>query len=96
MVDPGIGFSGSLKAVDPSVKTDVEAIQLGLRGVTGRVGEPRGNGLKIIQDWTINKFDGIVKIHSGNGLVVVDKDGQHTQTTFPILGTLASLMVKYE
>ena len=96
VADPGIGFIGSLKAVDPSIKTDLEAIELGLSGVTGRIGETRGNGLKVIQNWTINNFDGIVKIHSGKGLVVVDKDGKHTQTVFSILGTLASFVVKYK
>lgn len=97
VADPGIGFSGSLKAVEPSIKSDIEAIQLGLRGVTGRIGEPRGNGLKIIQDWTINKFDGTVRIHSGSGLVIVDKkDGQRSKTVFSILGTLASFVVRYK
>jgi len=96
VADPGIGFRGSLRVVNPDLVSDIEAIKLGLSGVTGRIGEPRGNGLKVIQDWTINKFDGIVKIHSGSGLVVVDKNGQHTQTVFPVLGTLASFVVRYK
>ena len=96
VADPGIGFRGSLSIADPNLKSDVDAIMLGLSGVTGRVGEPRGNGLKTIPNWTINKFNGIVRIHSGNGLVVVDKDGQHATTVFPIVGTLASFVVKCE
>lgn len=96
VADPGIGFSGSLKSVKKAIKNDVEAIQLGLSGVTGRIGELRGNGLTVIQDWTINKFNGIVRIHSGNGLVVVDKDGPKSETVFPILGTLASFMLIYK
>ncbi len=96
VADPGIGFRGSLKVLDPSLTSDIEAIKLGLSGVTGRVDERRGNGLRVIQDWTINKFDGIVKIHSGSGLVVVDKDGQKPQTVFPVIGTLASFVVRYK
>ena len=96
VADPGIGFLKSLKVADPSLNNDIEAIQLGLSGVTGRTGERRGNGLKTIQRWTIDKFDGIVKIHSGSGLVVVSKEGQETETVFPILGTLASFVVKYK
>ncbi len=96
VADPGIGFSGSLRAADKTIPSDVEAIKLGMSGVTGRVGETRGNGLRVIQDWTINKFDGIVRIHSGDGLVVVDRNGQATKTVFPIIGTLASFVVRYK
>jgi len=95
VADPGIGFRQSLSTVDPNL-TDVEAIKLGLQGYTGRVGEKRGNGLKLIQDWTINKFDGAVRIHSGNGLVVADKEGIRDKHVNPILGTLAGFMIKYK
>lgn len=94
VADPGVGFKKSLQLRDPNLN-DVESIELGLRGVTGRIGEKRGNGLKLIQDWTINKFNGIVKIHSGNGLVVVDKNGTRSKEVNKILGTLASFVVKY-
>ena len=47
------------------------------------------------QDWTINKFNGIVRIHSGNGLVIVDKDGIQSRVVNKILGTLASFVVTY-
>jgi len=96
VADPGVGFLKSLKVADPLLNNDIDAIKLGLSGVTGRTGERRGNGLRIIQEWTIDKFDGIVKIHSGSGLVIVSKDGQETKTVFPILGTLASFVVKYK
>ncbi len=96
VADPGIGFSGSLRAANKSIASDEDAIVLGMSGVTGRVGESRGNGLKVIQDWTINKFDGIVRIHSGSGLVVVDGNGQKAHSVFPIVGTLASFVVKYK
>ena len=95
VADAGVGFMGSLRASRPDLKTHTDAILLGLSGTSGRIGENRGNGLKTIQDWTINKFNGIVRIHSGDGLVVVDKNGQKTSDVFPILGTLASFMLKY-
>lgn len=96
VADPGIGFRGSLMARDPLIASDVDAIKLGLSGVTGRVGEPRGNGLRVIQDWTINKFAGIVRIHSGTGLVIVDESGQRAKEVLPIIGTLASFVLKYK
>jgi len=96
VADPGIGFSGSLKALNPNIASDVDAIKLGLTGVTGRVGESRGQGLQIVQNWTIEKFAGTVRIHSGRGLVEIDANGQRVETVFPIVGTLASFMVKYK
>ncbi|MBU4204948.1 hypothetical protein KKE19_03550 [Patescibacteria group bacterium] len=95
VADPGVGFQSSLRLAEPSPNNDIDAIKLGLSGVTGRIGEPRGNGLRVIQEWTIEKFDGIVKIHSGTGLIVVDKNGQNEKTVFPILGSLTSFVVKY-
>lgn len=96
VADPGVGFLGSLKLARPSLQKDTEAILLGLSGVTGRVGEQRGNGLRLIQDWTINKFNGKVRIHSGSGLVEVDKkDGTKERDVHNILGTLAEFVVIY-
>lgn len=95
VADPGVGFLGSLKVARPELKNNIDAIKIGLTGVTGRVGEKRGNGLITIQDWTINQLSGIVRIHSGNGLVVIDKNGQKEQVVSGILGTLAGLEIVY-
>lgn len=95
VADTGTGFFNSLKVAKPDLKNDVDAIKLGLAGVTGRVGEKRGNGLLIIQDWTINQFSGIVQIHSGTGLVAVDKDGSREKSVKGILGTLAGFKIVY-
>lgn len=93
--DPGVGFYGSLKAAFPEIKNDIEAIKLGLDGNTGRVGEKRGNGLKLIQQWTLQNFAGKVMIHSGNGLVIVDNTGMKEYTVNRILGTIAQFMINY-
>lgn len=93
--DPGVGFYGSLKAAFPDINNDIDAIKLGLEGNTGRVGEKRGNGLKLIQQWTLQNFAGKVMIHSGNGLVLVDNKGMKEYTVNRILGTIAQFMINY-
>jgi hypothetical protein len=93
--DPGVGFYGSLKAAFPNVRNDIEAIKLGLAGNTGRIGEIRGNGLKLIQQWTLQNFSGKVMIHSGNGLVIVAKAGMKEYSVNKILGTIAQFMINY-
>lgn len=94
--DPGVGFLGSLKAVFPEINTDIEAIKKGLKGYTGRIGETRGNGLKLIQQWTINNFHGKLAIQSGEGLVLVDENGFTETKTKKVLGTLAQFMIYYK
>ncbi len=93
--DPGVGFSGSLIAAFPKISNDIEAIKLGLAGNTGRMGEIRGNGLKLIQQWTLQNFAGKVMIHSGNGLVIVDKSGMKDTKVNKILGTVAQFVINY-
>ncbi len=96
IADAGVGFLGSLRAAFPALHSDLEAIQKGLEGYTGRIGETRGNGLKTIQNWTINNFHGILNIHSGRGLVQVDENGIQTKEVMPILGTLAQFVLYYQ
>lgn len=93
--DPGVGFYGSLKAAFPEINNDIDAIKLGLAGNTGRIGEIRGNGLRLIQQWTLQNFSGKVMIHSGNGLVIVNKTGMKEYTVNKILGTIAQFMINY-
>lgn len=93
--DPGAGFYGSLKTAFPEISNDIEAIKKGLSGSTGRVGEERGNGLRLIQEWTIGNFSGKVTIHSGNGLVIVDKEGIKEYEINEIIGTLAQSVINY-
>lgn len=93
--DPGVGFYGSLKAAFPEITSDIEAIKLGLAGNTGRIGEIRGNGLKLIQQWTLQNFSGKVTIHSGDGLVIVDKSGMRDFEVNRILGTIAQFVINY-
>ncbi len=96
IADVGVGFFGSLRAAFPILHDDLGAIQKGLEGYTGRIGETRGNGLKTIQNWTIKNFHGILNIHSGNGLVQVDENGIQTREVMPILGTLAQFVIYYK
>jgi len=93
--DAGVGFLTSLLPAFPELKNDIEALRKGLRGNTGRVGEKRGNGLKVIQDWTIKNFSGKVSIQSGEGLIEVDKNGMHEEKCNKILGTIAQLTLHY-
>ena len=94
--DTGMGFLGSLKARFPNLKNDIEAISCGLAGNTGRINEIRGNGLRIIQSWTINNFCGNIYIHSGNGFVEIDKNGIKSKETFKIIGTIVQIMLYYK
>ncbi len=96
VADPGIGFLGSLSPTNPEISNAVEAILLGLSGVTGRVNEDRGNGLLLIQEWAVNKFRGEFRVQSGDGLVVVSGVGKERESVHPVLGTLASFVVNYE
>ena len=93
--DPGIGFLGSLKSNYPDLEEDISAIRLGLSGKTGRINERRGNGLKFIQKWTLDRFDGSMLIHSGNGLVTVDKCGINDRIASKISGTIIQIMLNY-
>lgn len=96
IADAGVGFFGSLRAAFPDLHSDLEAIQKGLEGYTGRIGETRGNGLKTIQNWTIKNFHGILNIHSGKGLVQVDENGIQIKEVMPTLGTLAQFVLYYK
>ena len=96
VADPGVGFIGSLKTATPRPDNDIDAIKLGLRGISGRIGEKRGNGLLMIQDWTIKQFNGIIRIQSGTGLIEVNKGGIKEFIVNKILGTIAGLVVYYK
>mgnify|MGYP001579768511 CR=1 FL=1 len=91
--DPGIGFKNSLKHKKP--KNEIEAIKLGLKGISGWVGVKRGNGLKIIQEWTINRFSGILKIQSGDGLVILEAKEIKSRVEKKITGTIIEITLRY-
>jgi hypothetical protein len=95
VADAGVGFLGSLKNAYPDLKDDIEAIRKGLKGYTGRIGENRGNGLKLVQSWTIKNFHGILYIRSGGGLIHVDEDGEQDKQVPKLLGTLAQFVIYY-
>jgi len=96
VADPGIGFKQSLHRKDPNLKDQIEAIKLALqKGVSGRIEEDRGNGLKYVQDWTFNELSGIIKIQSYDGLVVANKKEMKSQTVPSILGTIVGVKISY-
>ncbi len=96
IADAGVGFLGSLHNAFPDLLRDTDAIKKGLEGYTGRIGEKRGNGLKLVQRWTITNFHGTLFIRSGAGLVQVDEDGAQEQDVPKILGTLAQFVLYYK
>lgn len=96
VADPGVGFLGSMKAAYPELNSDLEAIKKGLSGFTGRINEKRGNGLRLIQKWTIDNFYGTLSIQSGAGLINVNYEGMNKNEVKPILGTIAQLMIEYK
>lgn len=96
VADPGIGFKKSLIVKKPDLQSETQAIELGLQGVSGRIGERRGNGLKLIKDWTLNKFSGILRIQSGDGLVIVDQKEIKRQIVQKMLGTIAEFVIQYK
>ncbi|MBM2821053.1 MAG: hypothetical protein HW405_813 [Candidatus Berkelbacteria bacterium] len=96
VADPGIGFKQSLRRKDPNLKNQIEAIELALKeGVSGRIEEKRGNGLKCVQDWTFNELSGMIKIQSYDGLVIASKKELRSQTVPAILGTIVGVKISY-
>jgi hypothetical protein len=51
--------------------------------------------LRLIQQWTLQNFAGTVMIHSGSGLVIVDKTGMKDSEANKILGTVAQFVINY-
>lgn len=96
VADPGIGFKQSLHRKDPNLKDQIEAIKLALqKGVSGRIEEDRGNGLKYVQDWTFNELSGMIKIQSYDGLVIANKKEMKSQAVPSILGTIVGVKISY-
>lgn len=87
VIDLGIGFKESLKENKPAPASETEAIKMGLKGVTGRVGEKRGNGLRTVVAWIKKYYRGLMRIQSKEGIIVVDKDKPVTVADKKILGT---------
>lgn len=92
VADPGIGFKQSLKDKNPGIGDQTEAIKLALeKGVSGRIEETRGNGLRYVQEWTICNLNGNLKIQSYDGLVNVSQAGIKQLAVPAITGTIVSV-----
>lgn len=95
VVDLGVGFYESLKAHEPTPTSEQEAIIMGLNGVTGRVGEKRGNGLRTIRAWMKQYYRGKLRIQSGNGVVEVENEAIHDYTSKDMSGSEVYLRLYY-
>jgi anti-sigma regulatory factor (Ser/Thr protein kinase) len=71
-IDFGVGFKESLKHNKPAPRSEEEAIKMGLKGVTGRVGEKRGNGLRTVVSWIKKYYRGEMRIQSNEGVIMID------------------------
>lgn len=94
--DLGIGFLESLKMHAPAPTSEIEAIMLALSGVTGRVGEKRGNGLRSVIAWMKQYYDGILYIHSGSGAVEITKNKKMASDQERIAGVRVYLRLIYD
>lgn len=95
IVDLGVGFQESLKAHDPTPRSEQEAIIMGLKGATGRIGEKRGNGLRTIRAWMKLYYRGKLRIQSRNGVVEVENQAMHDYTSREISGSEVYLRLHY-
>lgn len=95
VVDLGVGFKASLSRHTPSPKSETEAILMGLRGESGRIGEKRGNGLRTIVSWLKQYYKGMLRIQSAEGVVVVEDDTIQRQTNEAIIGVEVYLRLVY-
>lgn len=96
VADPGIGFKDSLRRIKPDLKNQVEAIKIALKeGISGRIDERRGNGLKIIQDWTFNQLSGKLMVQSYDGLIEARSTGIKSHTVFSVSGTIVGVKISY-
>jgi hypothetical protein len=94
--DIGIGFLGSLRKKFPTLKNDIEAIKFGLEGNSGWFEGKRGNGLLNIKDWTFTNFSGSLCIHSGRGLVSLNRERLIVKEENQITGTIVQVMLYYK
>lgn len=95
VADTGVGFMESIRPAKPDVMSQIDAVTLGLSGITGRVREKRGKGLLFVQKH-LPTFEGRLRIQSYDGLVVVGGPARQSFLVSSVLGTIAELELFYK
>ena len=97
IADYGKGIRQSLSSVLPSIKSDLEAVEIAFtKMISGRAPEQRGNGLKFVSE-TIQQNKWHLYFHSGSGYCEIDKTGmQFSKSEILINGCLAILNINEE
>ena len=92
IADYGKGVKQSLSSVLPSIKSDLEAIEIAFtKMISGRAPEQRGNGLKFVSE-TVKQNKWHLYFQSGSGSCAIDKTGmQFFNSDISINGCLAIL-----
>jgi hypothetical protein len=88
--DYGRGIKDSLIHIIPSIKNDLEALEIAFtKKISGRSPEQRGNGLKFVSE-TIRNNNWHLYFQSGDAHCQINKDGiVYTESNTSILGCLA-------
>jgi hypothetical protein len=75
LADFGKGVKRSLLLVQPSLQSDIEAVEMAFtKRISGRSPEQRGNGLKFVSE-TIRQNRWHLYFQSGSGCCSIDRDG---------------------
>ncbi|MFP3040923.1 hypothetical protein LQZ19_03770 [Treponema primitia] len=90
LADYGKGVKQSLLPVLPSIKSDVEAVEIAFtKRVSGRSPENRGNGLKFVSE-SIQQNNWHLYFQSGSGCCSIDSAGLNVyENDISLLGCLA-------
>lgn len=88
LADRGLGIFRTLKPVRSNIKNDVEALQVAFtETLSGRISEPRGNGLKFVQKIVLNNP---IKLAFYSGDAMVDINNKQVGLKFSKIDTYYS------
>lgn len=96
VTDLGAGFQASLANIDHPPHSETDAIELAISGVTGRVGEKRGNGLRTILTWMREYYKGRMRLQSGGGIVTIENGTIESADEQKIQGVEVYLTLSYD
>jgi hypothetical protein len=95
LADFGKGVKQSLLLVQPSLQSDIEAVEMAFtKRISGRSPEQRGNGLKFVSE-TIRQNNWHLYFQSGSGCCSIDCDGNtFFKSAISLTGCLAIINFK--